>query len=154
MQGTTNSSNCKRLLSGSVEKLFTIRLRVDRRHQTRDSARIPQVFPKSQRQLESLISCLPEQFLRSIEADQEVVVMFLKELWPHIVGEELARNTEPSALNKKVLKVLVPSAVWASELASLRSLMMASINRFWGVQLVETIRLEVDLSEGTIYGES
>jgi len=32
--------------------------------------------------------------------------------------------------------------------------MMASINRFWGVQLVETIRLEVDLSEGTIYGES
>jgi hypothetical protein len=104
--------------------------------------------------LESLISCVPEQFLRSIEADQEVVVIFLKELWPHIVGEELALNSEPSVLNEKALEVIVPSAVWASQLSGLRTLMIASINRFWGFQLVETIKLEVDLSKETLCAES
>jgi predicted nucleic acid-binding Zn ribbon protein len=95
--------------------------------------------------MQSLISCVPQRFIRSIESDDEVVMMFLKELWPHIVGEELARNTEPAVLSGKVLEVRVPSVLWASQLAGLHTMMIGSINRFWGVRLVETIRWEVDL---------
>ncbi len=95
--------------------------------------------------MHSLMSCLPQELIRSIEADEEVTILFLRELWPQLVGEELACKTKPTLLRKKVLQVRVPSAVWASQLAGLRTIMIGSINRIWGTQVVETIRLEYDL---------
>ena len=80
-----------------------------------------------------------------VEGDKDVVIMFLKELWPRVVGEEIARNTEPVRFTEDMLAVRVYSAVWANQLAGLRSMMIDSINKFWGGRLVETIRLEVDL---------
>jgi len=95
--------------------------------------------------MQSLVSCVPRRFIQSIEGDKDVVIMFLKELWPRVVGEEIARNTEPVRLTGEALAVRVNSAVWANQLAGLRSMMIGSINKFWGGRLVETIRLEVDL---------
>lgn len=95
--------------------------------------------------MESLMSRVPSRFLLTITGDEEVAVIFLKELWPHIVGEQLARNSEPRALVNRVLEVRVPSPVWVKQLESLRQMMIESINRFWGVTMVETIRLKVDL---------
>jgi predicted nucleic acid-binding Zn ribbon protein len=103
--------------------------------------------------MESLISRVPASFLRAIEADQEIVILFLKELWPHIVGEELARNTQPAQLRSKVLTVVVPTIVWVNQLASLSGMMIESINRFWGSRLIETIDWETGLSDRATYGE-
>ena len=94
--------------------------------------------------MQSLISCVPRSFIQSIEGDRDVAVMFLQELWPRIVGEEIARNTEPVGLSRETLTVRAYSAVWANQLAGLRSMMIGSINKFWGGRLIETIRLEVD----------
>lgn len=139
MQRNTNSLNCKRLSPGSAGKSSTIQPHCD-------SARISEVIHKRDRRMRSLISRVPQRLARSIEGDEEVVMMFLKELWPRIVGEELARNTEPAGFREQVLRVQVPSVLWSSQLAGLRTMMIRSINRFWGAQLVESIEWEVDLS--------
>jgi predicted nucleic acid-binding Zn ribbon protein len=96
--------------------------------------------------MESLISCVPRSFLSSIQDDDEVAIVFLKELWVHIVGQELARNSEPANLVDKALEIRVSSPVWAKQLRTLQNLLIRSINRFWGVRLVETIRLDIGLS--------
>ena len=94
--------------------------------------------------MQSLISCVPREFVHAITSDEEVALMFLKELWPHIVGEELARNSEPVGLSRKVLRVRVPSALWLNQLTGLRAMVISSINKFWRVHLIETISWECD----------
>ena len=100
-----------------------------------------------------LISHVPGGLIRSIEGDEEIVAIFLRELWPQIVGEELASRTEPAVLTRKVLSVRVPSALWATQLADLRTMIIRSINSFWGIRVVESIKWEVDLSAEVTSGE-
>jgi hypothetical protein len=95
--------------------------------------------------MESLLASVPEQFLRSIGSDEDVAIIFLRELWPTIVGNELARSTEPLALLDKKLEVRVPSLVWAKQLSGLKGMLIHSINGFWSLRLVERIEWEVDL---------
>jgi len=155
MQGNTNFSNCKRLSPAVVQKKLSLCCAVNvvssRKDQSgnnsterseSDSARILAVDLKSERRMQSLMSCVPREFVSAITSDEEVVLMFLKELWPHIVGKELARNSEPVGLSNRVLRVRVPSALWANQLAGLRKMVISSINQFWQVRVVETIRWE------------
>jgi len=107
-----------------------------------DSAKILTVYLKGDRRMQSAMSCVPQELVSSIARDEEVTLMFLKELWPHIVGEELARNSEPVGLSKKALRIRVPSALWANQLSGLRVMVIGSINKFWRVRLIETIRWE------------
>ena len=84
-------------------------------------------------------------FLRSIATNEELTLIFLKELWPQLAGRELAEKTMPVALRKKELVVTVPSEIWAKQLHELGEILVESINDFWEFPLLASIRFSVDV---------
>ncbi|MBI4444615.1 MAG: DUF721 domain-containing protein [Acidobacteria bacterium] len=91
------------------------------------------------------IGAFLSNFLSSIAADEEVSLIFLKELWPRIVGADVARKCLPAGLQNGTLILSVASPVWQDQLASLGSLLLQSINSLWNCVLVK--RLEFQISE-------
>ena len=87
-------------------------------------------------------SFLPE-FLRKSAGNEEVALTFLNSLWTEIVGRTLASRCSPVRLENQELTLTVPTESWKRELAEMSSMMILSINKFWGLELVETINFEV-----------
>ena len=83
-------------------------------------------------------------FLDLVGQEEERVLIFLKELWPKIVGADLARHTGPESLSKGVLTVRVPLGVWKAQLSEVRPEMVEAINRYWNRTIVKRIRLRED----------
>ena len=92
--------------------------------------------------MESLNTFLPD-FLRRIASDNDIALIFLQELWPQIVGREMAANSRPLSLEKKRLLVAVPSEVWQNELTGLKPTFLSNINDYWQLSLVERIKFTV-----------
>ena len=44
-------------------------------------------------------------WLQEVIRDEEVAVIFLKEFWPQIVGDQLAKSTAPLQLRKRTLEI-------------------------------------------------
>ncbi len=88
------------------------------------------------------LGSLLSAFLTDVVKDHEVTLIFLKELWPQIVGKELARRSCPLALQGSTLRVAVQSEVWREELCDLHRMLVQSINDFWELPLVEKIEFE------------
>jgi hypothetical protein len=87
---------------------------------------------------------MTESFPRILDlvAEEETrVLIFLKELWPRIVGADLARHTVPISLKDGVLVLEVPSGVWQAQLSEMLPAMAAATNRFWKRSLVKEIQL-------------
>ena len=93
--------------------------------------------------MESLSTFLPG-FLRRIASDNGIALIFLQELWPQIVGKEMAAHSRPLSLGKKTLLISVPSEVWQNELTELTSTLLGNINNYWQLSLVERITFTVD----------
>ncbi|UCF37786.1 MAG: DUF721 domain-containing protein [Acidobacteriota bacterium] len=93
--------------------------------------------------MQRLVSCLPS-ILRSVSKDERTCFIFLKELWPQIVGDEVARKTRVLDLSEKRLDVGVPSEAWQMQLRSLTPVILASITRMWGCRPVERIEMKID----------
>ncbi len=93
--------------------------------------------------MESLSKFLPG-FLRRIASDNGIALIFLQELWPQIVGKEMAAHSRPLSLGKKTLLISVPSEVWQNELTELTSTLLGNINNYWQLSLVERITFTVD----------
>ncbi len=75
--------------------------------------------------------------------DPEVQLIFLRELWPQIVGSGVAANTRPVGLARGTLAVASTDALWAGQVGELEELLVRSVNRFWGRRLVERIEARV-----------
>jgi predicted nucleic acid-binding Zn ribbon protein len=93
--------------------------------------------------MKNLGAILPD-FLRRIASDNDIALIFLTELWPQIVGKEMAANSRPLSLGRKKLRVTVPSEVWQSELTGLEATFVSNINNYWRLSLVERIQFTVD----------
>ncbi len=87
-------------------------------------------------------------FLKTMASDPEITLLFLQELWPQVVGEELARKTCPLGLDENKLVLGVQGEAWKKELGRIRPLLIGSINRFWGMALVERIECQVHRGKG------
>ena len=85
-----------------------------------------------------------QRFLDLVGEEEDRVLIFLKELWPNIVGSDLARNTSPETLSQGVLTVRVPSEVWKTQLLGVRSKMTRATNRYWNRAIVKEIRFRED----------
>lgn len=92
--------------------------------------------------MNSFQSCLGK-FLKYSSCDEEVLLVFLRELWPQIVGEELAANCSPSRLKSNRLILKVSSEAWKRELVNLNRTMVRTINDYWKVRLVEKIDVQI-----------
>jgi predicted nucleic acid-binding Zn ribbon protein len=98
--------------------------------------------------MKGLLSLLPD-FLQQAASNDEVALIFLRELWPSIVGQDLAAKTKPAFLRNRCLTLEAPNSVWCTELRELAPLFVDSINRYWNLQLVEKIRVRVHLGKVT-----
>jgi len=69
---------------------------------------------------------------RLFGARQETALALLRAAWPAAVGAELARRTEVVALDRGVLRVRVPDAVWRRGLVRMRGDILAGLRRIAG----------------------
>ncbi len=91
--------------------------------------------------MQSLREAFPE-FLKQIAHDDSLCLIFLAELWPKLVGEQVSRRTNPVSLRRKRLKVAVSSRSWIRQLEPLTAGMIEGINAYWQIKLIERIDLE------------
>ena len=75
--------------------------------------------------------------------DEEVAVIFLKEFWPRIVGEELAKSTVPLRLRKRTLEIGVSGREWEQVLRGMTQPLMTKVNEFWDRSLVRRLDFQV-----------
>ncbi len=92
--------------------------------------------------MRSFRDCLPG-ILKTTVDRPDVVLVLIRELWPQIAGEELARNSEPIQLSGRTLTLAVDDAVWKTQLQELRPLIIRAINEQWGCRLIERIRINL-----------
>ena len=79
-------------------------------------------------------------FLRNFQGDADKTELFLRELWPDVVGPQLARRTRPLALRRGRLEVGVPAAQWVRELEPFSEAIRDAVNQFWGTRLVIVVK--------------
>ncbi|MFQ5739253.1 MAG: DUF721 domain-containing protein [Acidobacteriota bacterium] len=79
--------------------------------------------------------------LRQLSSNEEAALIFIRELWPQIAGQDVARRTTPVALRRATLMLEVESEAWMNELVRYRGLLIRSVNNLWGRKLVRKIRL-------------
>ena len=75
--------------------------------------------------------------------DEEVAVIFLKEFWPQIVGDQLAESTVPLRLRKRTLEIGVSGREWERVLQAMARPLMAKVNEFWNRSLVYRLDFQV-----------
>lgn len=92
--------------------------------------------------MRSLASVLPE-FLKQIVHDEDLCLVFLAELWPQLVGAQMARRARPVALRQGKLTLQAESEAWRRELTPLSGAIADSVNQRWQSKLVEKIELEL-----------
>lgn len=92
--------------------------------------------------MQHLASFFPE-LLRKASSDPEVVLIFLRRLWPQLAGAELARKCMVQDFKGKTLIIRVLDPVWERELGSveLQEILRSRINSFWRQRLIERIAL-------------
>lgn len=90
--------------------------------------------------MQHLASYFPALLSRASK-DPEVVLIFMKQFWSHLAGEELARKCSPHALRSKTLIIRVHDPTWQRELQSapLQRLLLDRIHAFWKQRIIEKI---------------
>ena len=61
--------------------------------------------------------------LQEVIRDEEVAVIFLKEFWPRIVGDQLAKSTAPLRLRNWTLEIGVAGREWERVLREMARLL-------------------------------
>ncbi len=62
--------------------------------------------------------------------------------WRQIVGEEIAANTRPGKINRRVLTLAAKNAAWAHHLSTLKEEIIARINAFAGEKAVSDLKFQ------------
>ena len=82
-------------------------------------------------------------WVQEVICDEEVVVIFLKEFWPQIVGDKLAKSTAPLRPRKRTLEIGVSGREWERVLQGMAQPLMAKVNGFWNRYLVRRLEFQV-----------
>lgn len=61
--------------------------------------------------------------------------------WPQIVGEDIARNAEPTSLKEGVLRIRTSTPTWATEMSYLAGDIKERVNEAIGKQLVREVKI-------------
>ena len=82
-------------------------------------------------------------WLQEVIRDEEVAVIFLKEFWPRIVGDRMAKSTAPLRLRKRTLEIGVSGREWERVLQRMAQPLMSKVNEFWNRSLVRRLDCRV-----------
>ena len=93
--------------------------------------------------MKSFRECLPVDFLRRMERELGREES-LRLLWPVVVGQPLAGNTQLKSVRGGMLIVSVPDRTWRGSLGSMEKMILAAVNRFWGEEVCRSIEFRED----------
>ena len=82
-------------------------------------------------------------WVQEVIRDEEVAVIFLKEFWPRIVGDGLAKSTAPLRLRRRTLEIGIPTREWELALQKMTKPLMVKVNQFWSRSLVYRLDFRV-----------
>ena len=82
-------------------------------------------------------------WVQEVIRDEEVAVIFLKEFWPQIVGDRMAKSTAPLRLRKRTLEISVSGREWERVLQEMAQPLMSKVNEFWSRSLVYRLDFQV-----------
>jgi hypothetical protein len=75
--------------------------------------------------------------------------MVVHRVWPEVVGEEVARRSQPGLLRKGRLQVTVADAVWLQQLTMLKPAILARLESHLGSRAVRDIFFTLGTCPGT-----
>ena len=78
---------------------------------------------------------------KKLRLDDPLAAGSLWRRWPQIVGEDIARNAEPTSLKAGVLRIRTSSPTWATEMSYLAGDIKERVNRALGKPLVNEIKI-------------
>jgi len=80
-----------------------------------------------------------EVTLHQLGLDVGMATVLVHRVWSHVVGEEVARRSQPGLLRKGRLQVTVADAVWLQQLTMLKPAILASLESHLGSRAVRDI---------------
>ncbi len=80
------------------------------------------------------------QFLKSIGIHERVEENLAIAFWDAVVGEEIARHTEPIKVARGILFVRVDDTVWRNELQFFKTDILQKLNEKIGKKVVKDIK--------------
>jgi predicted nucleic acid-binding Zn ribbon protein len=80
-----------------------------------------------------------ETILQRLGLEVGMANVVVHRVWPHVVGEEVARRSQPGLLRKGRLQVTVADAVWLQQLTMLKPAILASLESHLGSRAVRDI---------------
>ena len=82
-------------------------------------------------------------WVQEVIRDEQVAVIFLKEFWPRIVGDQLAKSTAPLRHRNRTLEIGVYGREWERVLRKMARPLMSKVNEFWNRSLVRRLDFRV-----------
>ena len=78
-------------------------------------------------------------FRKSPNWDAQLDLQVLQQLWPALVGQNLANATTVIAVQGSRVVVNVPDQIWRKQLVKMRSELMAKMNAPWATPWIKEI---------------
>lgn len=78
---------------------------------------------------------------KKLRIEDPVAAGALWKRWPQIVGDDVARNAEPTSLKEGVLRIRTSSPTWATEMSYLATDIRERVNKAVGKELVREIKI-------------
>ncbi len=78
---------------------------------------------------------------KKLRLDDPAASAALWRRWPEIVGDDVARNAEPTSLKQGVLRIRTTSPTWATEMSYLANDIKSRVNDALGREVVREVKI-------------
>jgi hypothetical protein len=79
------------------------------------------------------------QFRKSPNWDEHLDLELLQKLWPALVGEQLGRIVDVTAIHGSTVVLNVPDLIWRRQLMRMTPALLGKINDLWGTARITKI---------------
>ncbi len=80
--------------------------------------------------------------MRSLPGAQKIKEQMIIEAWPLVVGEEIAKKTEPLFMGSGLLLVRVTDPLWAQHISLQKRKIINALNRRAGTRVLKDLRFQ------------
>lgn len=81
-----------------------------------------------------------KKFLKSVGLEKGIAQQGAIELWPQVVGEGVARNTDPIGVEHGILTVKTETPAWRQELQFQKTQIIETLNKKLNKKIIKDIR--------------
>jgi hypothetical protein len=89
------------------------------------------------------IHSILEKTLKALEIDLPLKAYSILGAWKEVVGESVARQTQPRSIRNRILFIDVSHPTWVQQLQFLKPTLLEKINAFLGEPQIQDIRFKV-----------